>query len=84
MSPVNVELRINVSEFSSVSVIRVDVVSDNMSLIFIPVCQIDASSYWYTVQEEGGVKLRGHPTDSNLSPYCFNLVSLLSIILFSF
>jgi hypothetical protein len=41
---INVELKINVSEISSVSIFRVDVVNDRMSLIFIPVCQIGASS----------------------------------------
>lgn len=31
-------------------------------------CQVDASCYWRTVQQEGGVILCGHPSDSNLSP----------------
>jgi hypothetical protein len=44
ISHVNVELKINVSEIS-VFIIRVDVMNGHMSLIFIPVCQIDASSY---------------------------------------
>jgi hypothetical protein len=39
-----VELKANVSENSSASIIRVDVVNDCMSLMFISVCQIDASS----------------------------------------
>jgi hypothetical protein len=47
---VNVELKPNVSEISSVSITRVGVVNDGMSLIFTPVCEIDASSYWCTVQ----------------------------------
>jgi hypothetical protein len=37
---VNVELKTNVSEISLVSIIRIDV-SDGMSLIFIPDCQIN-------------------------------------------
>jgi hypothetical protein len=43
ISRVNVELNTNVSD---ISIIRVDVANDRMSLIFIPVCQIDA--YWCT------------------------------------
>jgi hypothetical protein len=45
-SRVDVELKTNVSEISTVSIIRTDVVNDRMSLIFTPVCEIDASSYW--------------------------------------
>jgi hypothetical protein len=40
---VNVEITANVSEISSVSIVRVDMVSDCKSLIYRPVCQIDAS-----------------------------------------
>jgi hypothetical protein len=36
ISRVNVELKANVSEISSVSTIRFDVVNDRISLIFIP------------------------------------------------
>jgi hypothetical protein len=50
VSWVSVELKTNVSEISSVSLIRVDVVNGGISLIFIPVCQIIASSYWCIVQ----------------------------------
>jgi hypothetical protein len=37
---INVELKTNVSEISSVSIFRVDVVNDRMSLIFIPVFKL--------------------------------------------
>jgi hypothetical protein len=50
ISRVNVELQTNVSEVSSVSIIRVHVANHRMSLIFIPVCQIDASSNRYKYQ----------------------------------
>jgi hypothetical protein len=43
---VNVEPKTNVSIIFSVSIIRVGVVNHHVSLIFIPVCEIDASSYW--------------------------------------
>jgi hypothetical protein len=51
ISRVNVKLKTNVSEISSVYIIRVDVVNDRISLIFIPDCQIDASSYrfWFNI-----------------------------------
>jgi hypothetical protein len=49
ISCVNVELKPSVSAISSVSIIRVGVVNDGMSLIFTPVCEIDASLYWRTV-----------------------------------
>jgi hypothetical protein len=42
---VSVELKTNISEIPSVSSIRVNVVNYCMSLIYIPVCQICASSY---------------------------------------
>jgi hypothetical protein len=54
---VNGELKTNVSEISSVSIIRVDVVNDHMSLIYTPVCQIDVSSYWCIMQQR--VKKKG-------------------------
>jgi hypothetical protein len=47
---VNVPLKTSVSQISSVSIIRVGVVNGRMSLIFIPVCPIDASSYWCVMQ----------------------------------
>jgi hypothetical protein len=47
--PVSVELKTNVAEIS-VSIIRVDMTNDRVSLIFTPVCQIDARSYWCVVQ----------------------------------
>jgi hypothetical protein len=50
ISHVNVEVKTHISEIALVSIIKVDVVNDRMSLIFIPVCQIDASSYWCTMQ----------------------------------
>jgi hypothetical protein len=65
ISRVNVEPKINVSEISSVSIIRVAVMNDRTLLIFIPVCQIDA--YWCIMQWEGGVKRCGYPSDCNLS-----------------
>jgi hypothetical protein len=37
------------SEISSDSIIRVDVVNDHLSLIFIPVYQTNVSSYWCTM-----------------------------------
>jgi hypothetical protein len=71
ISRVNVELKTNVSGIFFVSIsIRGDVVNGRISLKFIPVCQIDASSYWCTMQQEGGVNLCGHPSDSELSPLC--------------
>jgi hypothetical protein len=48
-SHVNVEIKPDVSDIFSASIIRVDVVNDRMSLIVIPVCEIDASSYWCIV-----------------------------------
>jgi hypothetical protein len=45
ISRVGVELKTDVSEIS-VSIIRVDVVNGYMSLIFVPVCLIDASFHW--------------------------------------
>jgi hypothetical protein len=50
ISRVNVELKTNVSEVSSVSIIKVDAVNDRMSLMFILVCKIDVSSYWCIMQ----------------------------------
>jgi hypothetical protein len=44
ISRVNGELKTNVSEKSSVSIVMVEMVNGDMSLIFIPVSQIDASS----------------------------------------
>jgi hypothetical protein len=44
ISRVNVELKTNVSDISTVSIIRVGVVNDRMLLIFIPVCQIDGNA----------------------------------------
>jgi hypothetical protein len=44
---VNVELKTSVSE---ISIIRIDVMIDHTSLIYIPVHQIDASSCWCIVQ----------------------------------
>jgi hypothetical protein len=44
ISRVNAELKTNVSEISTVSIIRIDMAKGCMSLIFIPVCQIDAFS----------------------------------------
>jgi hypothetical protein len=54
-----------------------------MSLIFIPVRQIYASSYWCTMQQEGGVKLYGHPSDSDLSPCCLTWRRCCQTTLFS-
>jgi hypothetical protein len=48
LSRVGVELKTSVSEISSGSIFRVDVANDHTSLICIPMCQIDASSYWCT------------------------------------
>jgi hypothetical protein len=42
---VNIELKTNVPEIISVSIIRVDVLNDHVSLIFVPVCESDALSY---------------------------------------
>jgi hypothetical protein len=47
---VNVELKTNISGISSVSIVRVSVVNDHTSLILMPVCQFDASSYWHAMQ----------------------------------
>jgi hypothetical protein len=70
ISRVNVELNTNVSDIASGSIIRVDVANDRISLIFIPVCPTDYSSYWCTMHWVGGVKLGRHPSTSNLSPCC--------------
>jgi hypothetical protein len=59
ISRVNVELKTDVSEVSSVFIIWVDVVNNNMSLIFIPVGQISASSYQCVMQQESRVELYG-------------------------
>jgi hypothetical protein len=67
---VNAELKTNISWISSNSIIRTNVVNDHMSLIHIPACRINASSYWCTMQQEGGVRLCGHPSNSKLSPCC--------------
>jgi hypothetical protein len=45
ISRVNVEIKTEVSEISSVSIIRVDVMNDLATLIYVPVCQIDASAF---------------------------------------
>jgi hypothetical protein len=50
ISYVSVELKSNVSEIPLVSIIRIGVVNDHVSLNFTPVCEIVASSYWCTVQ----------------------------------
>jgi hypothetical protein len=84
LSSVKVELKTNVSEFSLVSIIRVDMVNDRVSLMFIPVCQIDAASYWCIMQWEGGVKLCGHPSDSNDALCCLTWYPFCQTILFSF
>jgi hypothetical protein len=47
---VNVELKTNISGISSVSIISVSVMNDPTSLIFMPVCQIDACSYCHAVR----------------------------------
>jgi hypothetical protein len=64
---VSVDLKSNVTDIS-ISVIRVGVMHDCMSLVYIPVYQIDASSCWCTMQQGGAVKCCGHPSDPNLSP----------------
>jgi hypothetical protein len=46
---VNVKLKNDVSEVSSVSIIRVDVMNGRMSLIFILVCETD-SFFWCIIQ----------------------------------
>jgi hypothetical protein len=84
ISHINVELKTNVSETSSISSIMVDVVNDRVWLTFIPVYQINASSYWCIMQWEGGVKLCGHPSDSNLPPCCLTWCPYCQTILFSF
>jgi hypothetical protein len=54
------------------------------SLIFLPVCQIDASSYWCTLQLEGTVKLCDDPSDSNLPPCCLNWCPCCQLLCFLF
>jgi hypothetical protein len=66
-SCVNFELKANVSELS-ISIFRVDMMNDHTSLLHIPVCHIDVSSYGCTMQQEGRIKLCSYPADSNLSP----------------
>jgi hypothetical protein len=58
--------------------------NEQMSLIFIPVCQIDASSYSSIVQYGDGVKLCGHPSDSNLSPCCLTWCPFVKLLSFLF
>jgi hypothetical protein len=83
------ELKTNVSELSSISIIRVDMVNDHMSLIYIPVCQINASTYLCTMQQEDRVKLCDHPSNSNLSLFrltwcpCCQLFCFLCSMLYS-
>jgi hypothetical protein len=85
----NIELNINISELSSISIIRVDVVNDHMLLIYTSICQIGASFCWCTTEQEGKVKLCGHPSNSNLSPChltscpCCQLFCFLCSMLFS-
>jgi hypothetical protein len=54
-----VDLKISVSEIF-VSIIRIDVMNDHMSLLCITVCEIGASSSWCTMQQGDRVKLCDH------------------------
>jgi hypothetical protein len=83
ISCVSVELK-PTFQISPRSPFSVDVVNDDMSLIFILVCRIDASCCWCTMQQEGKVKLCGHPSDSNLSLCCLTRSPCCQTILFSF
>jgi hypothetical protein len=71
------ESKTNVSEICSVFIIRVDMVNDRTSLICIPVYQID----WHTTRPEGGVRICGHPPDSDLLPSRLTLCPWVSVIL---
>lgn len=51
MRSVNVESKTNISEIIAVSIIRVNAENDHISLICIPVCQNDASSYLMETEE---------------------------------
>jgi hypothetical protein len=71
ISRVNVELKTNVTEISSVSIIRVDVVNDHMSLIFILVCQTMPLHIGVLCSRRAESNcVTDHPSDSNLSPCC--------------
>jgi hypothetical protein len=84
ISRLNAEQKTRISEISAVSIIRVDVVNDYISLIFIADCLIDASSYGCTMQQEGGVKLCGHLNDSNLPQCCLTSCPCCQIFCFLF
>lgn len=82
----SVELITDVSEIS-VCIIRVNVLNDHISLIFIPISPIDGSSYWCTVLKEGGVKVCGRPPDSASSgvliiSYCVVLLADSSLCIY--
>jgi hypothetical protein len=64
-SRVNAALWTDVSEISCLH--HQGRMVDGRISLFIPVCQIDASFYWCIMQPEGGVRLCGHPSNSDLS-----------------
>jgi hypothetical protein len=64
---VNVDLKPNVLESSSVSVIMTDFVNRCMPLISIPVCQVSVSSYWSIMQWQVGTSLYSHSSGYNHS-----------------
>jgi hypothetical protein len=63
ISHVNTELKTTVSDIVSISIIRINVVTAQMTQIYITVCQCDASSYWRTTQHK-----RSHSHPSNFMP----------------
>jgi hypothetical protein len=52
-SHVNVVLKTNISDIFSISIITVNVVNDHTSLMYILICQINASSHWHIMQQQG-------------------------------
>jgi hypothetical protein len=83
ISHVNAELKTNVSEISSVSIIRVDVVNDHMSLIFIPVCQTDPLPIGVLCSRRAESKCTvTHPT--NFSPCCLTWCPCSQLFCFHF
>jgi hypothetical protein len=81
---VNGELGTNVLELWSVSIIRVDVVSDHESPMYVSVYQCYVLSYWSTTRWKGRVKFCGHPSISRPITKSLNLLSLfVEYILFS-
>lgn len=50
--------------------------------LYVIVCQMDVSSYYHIMQQEGGVKFGGHPSDYTLSP-CVHIANCYTLCLTS-